>query len=315
VLNACYSSVQARSISSAVQYVVGMNRAIGDIAAIKFSTGFYDALASGRTYPDAFRFGCNAISLRGIPEFLTPILISSEGTKTNESIKFNEYNAARVASMQELVSLLDFRADLILSAFGREGLQDRDSAPSDHSRDMKISHPIARQFAELHEQNKQALIDGRLVLSHELTAKVRDLLSEYYKDGICGRYMVAEFPRRAHEISGPNAYNFASQYPGPLPEHFEREPNQAVLMLKQEEEERRREQEKAEEEQRRSAEEATRREAEEEARRANQREHIKALQDAARKKGVLKEGDRCPKCGFSYAWDGTDCHHCHFHKV
>ena len=72
VLNACYSEVQAQPIGSAVEYVIGMSRAIGDRAAIKFSTGFYDALASGRSYTDAFRFGCNAISLRGIPESLTP---------------------------------------------------------------------------------------------------------------------------------------------------------------------------------------------------------------------------------------------------
>ena len=75
VLNACYSEVQARSISSVVDYVVGMSRAIGDIAAIKFSTGFYDAVAAGRSFTDAFRFGCNAISLRGIPESLTPTLL------------------------------------------------------------------------------------------------------------------------------------------------------------------------------------------------------------------------------------------------
>ncbi len=75
VLNACYSEVQAQSISSVVDFVVGMSRAIGDIAAIKFSIGFYDAIAFGRSYTDAFHFGCNAISLRGIPESLTPTLI------------------------------------------------------------------------------------------------------------------------------------------------------------------------------------------------------------------------------------------------
>src|SRR5262249_17885155 len=75
VLNACYSDVQARSVGSVVDFVIGMSRAIGDTAAIKFSTGFYDALASGRSYADAFHLGCNAISLRGIPESLTPTLL------------------------------------------------------------------------------------------------------------------------------------------------------------------------------------------------------------------------------------------------
>lgn len=74
VLNACYSEVQALSISQHIDYVVGMNRAIGDQAAIKFATGFYRALGAGRTYEDAHSFGCNAISLENIPEEHTPIL-------------------------------------------------------------------------------------------------------------------------------------------------------------------------------------------------------------------------------------------------
>ena len=58
------------------------------------------------------------------------------------------------------------------------------------------------------------------------------------------------------------------------------------------------------------SEEAERRDAE----RQKQREIVRALQEAAKAKGVLKEGERCPKCGFSYAWDGVECHHCHFSK-
>jgi hypothetical protein len=44
LLNACYSEVQAESIHQHINCVVGMNRAIGDRAAIKFAVGFYDAL-------------------------------------------------------------------------------------------------------------------------------------------------------------------------------------------------------------------------------------------------------------------------------
>ncbi|NJM20965.1 MAG: CHAT domain-containing protein [Richelia sp. RM2_1_2] len=72
VLNACYSEVQAESIYQHIDCVIGMNRAIGDIAAIEFATGFYDALAAGRSYRDAFEFGCGAIDLQGIPESKTP---------------------------------------------------------------------------------------------------------------------------------------------------------------------------------------------------------------------------------------------------
>jgi hypothetical protein len=72
VLNACYSEVQAEAIFQHIDCVIGMNRAIGDAAAIEFATGFYDALAAGRSYRDAFEFGCGAIDLQGIPESKTP---------------------------------------------------------------------------------------------------------------------------------------------------------------------------------------------------------------------------------------------------
>ncbi|WP_082127234.1 CHAT domain-containing protein [Calothrix sp. 336/3] len=72
VLNACYSEVQAEAIYQHIDCVIGMNRAIGDVAAIEFATGFYDALAAGRSYRDAFNFGCGAIDLQGISESKTP---------------------------------------------------------------------------------------------------------------------------------------------------------------------------------------------------------------------------------------------------
>jgi TIR domain/CHAT domain len=74
VLNACYSEPQANAISQHIDYVVGMKKAIGDQAAIKFAVGFYDALGAGRDFERAFKFGCSAIDLKGIPGHLTPVL-------------------------------------------------------------------------------------------------------------------------------------------------------------------------------------------------------------------------------------------------
>lgn len=72
VLNACYSELQAEAIFQHIDCVIGMNQGIGDKAAIEFSTGFYDALAAGRSYRESFKFGCSGISLQGIPESKTP---------------------------------------------------------------------------------------------------------------------------------------------------------------------------------------------------------------------------------------------------
>ncbi|BAZ28379.1 hypothetical protein NIES4074_08110 [Cylindrospermum sp. NIES-4074] len=78
LLNACYSDVQAEAIYQHIDCVVGMNRAIGDRAAIEFAVGFYDALGANRSYEDAFEFGCSAIDLESIPEFSTPVIRSRE---------------------------------------------------------------------------------------------------------------------------------------------------------------------------------------------------------------------------------------------
>lgn len=79
VLNGCYSDVQAEAIAQHINYVVGMNQAIGDKAAIEFAVGFYDALGAGREYEFAYKLGCSAIRMAGIDEHLTPVLLK----KTN----------------------------------------------------------------------------------------------------------------------------------------------------------------------------------------------------------------------------------------
>ena len=75
LLNACYSDRQAHAISQHIRYVIGMTDAISDAAAIEFAQGFYDGLGGGRSVEDAFKLGCNALQLEGIPEDLTPQLL------------------------------------------------------------------------------------------------------------------------------------------------------------------------------------------------------------------------------------------------
>jgi uncharacterized protein YjbI with pentapeptide repeats len=74
VLNACYSEVQANAIVKHIPYVIGMNKQIGDKAAIKFATGFYNAVGAGESVEFAYKLGCSVIQLEGIPEHLTPVL-------------------------------------------------------------------------------------------------------------------------------------------------------------------------------------------------------------------------------------------------
>ncbi|MGB6295664.1 MAG: pentapeptide repeat-containing protein [Rivularia sp. (in: cyanobacteria)] len=76
VLNACYSEVQAKAISQYIKYVVGMNKAIGDKAAINFAVAFYDALAAGEDIQFAYDLGCS--QLVDLKEDSTPILKVTE---------------------------------------------------------------------------------------------------------------------------------------------------------------------------------------------------------------------------------------------
>lgn len=74
VLNACYSEVQAEAICQHIDYVVGMNQAVEDRTAIKFATGFYDALGAGFSIDKAFKLGRNRVNLEGLPGKSTPML-------------------------------------------------------------------------------------------------------------------------------------------------------------------------------------------------------------------------------------------------
>jgi hypothetical protein len=71
LLNACYSEVQAEAISQHIEYVIGMNRKIGDKAAINFAVAFYDALAAGEEVEFAYELGCS--QLFGLKEHQTPV--------------------------------------------------------------------------------------------------------------------------------------------------------------------------------------------------------------------------------------------------
>lgn len=79
VLNCCHSASQAQMIAAHVRAVVGMSSAIGDSSAIRFSTAFYRALASGADLRRAFELGCLEIDLAGLGEAETPRIICAGG--------------------------------------------------------------------------------------------------------------------------------------------------------------------------------------------------------------------------------------------
>lgn len=78
LLNACDSKEQALAIHQHVNYVIGMNRSIGDRTAIEFSSGFYEALWAGKSYIDAYEIGRNAIDFENKAQSSVPEMMVRE---------------------------------------------------------------------------------------------------------------------------------------------------------------------------------------------------------------------------------------------
>ncbi|KOP27079.1 hypothetical protein AMR41_06935 [Hapalosiphon sp. MRB220] len=112
LLNACYSKEQADAIYQHIDYVIGMNRAIGDIAAIQFAVGFYDALGAGNSYENCFEVGCTSLDLEGIPESDTPVMkarprlnsVSAQEVELNKNIEAKNEKPSYSGGISQSVS-------------------------------------------------------------------------------------------------------------------------------------------------------------------------------------------------------------------
>lgn len=68
VLNACYSARLAEAVARFVPCVVGMTSQVTDVAALAFSASFYQALALGTTFEQAFAFARQRVELEARDE-------------------------------------------------------------------------------------------------------------------------------------------------------------------------------------------------------------------------------------------------------
>lgn len=110
ILNACYSELQAEALSEYVPYVIGMADKLSDSTAIEFAIAFYDAIGSGRSYEFAYKLGCNAIQMFGIPGHSIPVLkqnsrIGLTGTPNDEVLSRIRRQLLRTNSEWELEKL------------------------------------------------------------------------------------------------------------------------------------------------------------------------------------------------------------------
>ena len=57
IVNACETELLARALSEVIPYAIGMRQPVTDRSAIRFSLGFYQAVAAGKATDDAFDLG------------------------------------------------------------------------------------------------------------------------------------------------------------------------------------------------------------------------------------------------------------------
>lgn len=119
VLNACYSKPQAEAISQKIDYTVGMNKAIGDKAAIAFAGAFYRALSFDRSVHEAFKLGKNKLGGGKIPGADTPEIILRKGVNPAEPF-LEQKEAIRRDYADDLTSAL---THLVSGTFAEEEKQ------------------------------------------------------------------------------------------------------------------------------------------------------------------------------------------------
>lgn len=75
VVNACDTELLARELSAVVPYAIGMRRPVRDMSSIRFSAGFYQALAAGKSIEEAFQLGVIMLKMTPISsDALAPVL-------------------------------------------------------------------------------------------------------------------------------------------------------------------------------------------------------------------------------------------------
>ena len=112
VLNACSSRPQAEALAETIDCTIGMNRPIGDEAAIVFAASFYRALGFGRSVREAFELGRVALLLEGIPEDQTPELLTHPGIDASGLVLITP-SVAATPSVLEAARFVSYRAENI----------------------------------------------------------------------------------------------------------------------------------------------------------------------------------------------------------
>lgn len=91
LLNACFTKMQAKSISEVVNYSIGASQAIGDRVCVIFAGAFYRALGFGWSIRDAFASAKAELALTRTPRSRGIELFVRSGANVEEFPKLNNH--------------------------------------------------------------------------------------------------------------------------------------------------------------------------------------------------------------------------------
>ncbi|MGK3967616.1 CHAT domain-containing protein [Sorangium sp. So ce118] len=140
VLNTCHSKPQAAAIAEHIDCAIGMNRALGDRAAIEFAAAFYQAVGYGRSVQSAFDLARNALQLQGISEDQTPELLVRSGVDGRRVVLVRPGGSAGVPGTPPAANHLDPHVE----APERASAEQRESLPATISippREVGVGRP------------------------------------------------------------------------------------------------------------------------------------------------------------------------------
>ncbi|MDJ0899183.1 MAG: CHAT domain-containing protein [Xenococcus sp. MO_188.B8] len=154
VLNACYTETQANEIAKHIDYVVAMNSAIGDNAAIQFAVGFYDELGAGWSYEDAYKGGCDEIALQGIPEEHTPVFKNFQ-KNSHASPSTSVFSEIARETYKKLKAFLKSRGRYVLSGLTPRFAHEGDLALVCEAMDEVLGRKVVFKALKLPDNNQK----------------------------------------------------------------------------------------------------------------------------------------------------------------
>lgn len=117
VLNACFSRPQAEGVVERISCAIGMNREIGDTAAVVFAASLYRGIAFGRTVGESFDLGKNALLRAGINEEQTPELLVHHDADPEKIVLVDQIEELVIYPVATLIALIALATCIVGLAF------------------------------------------------------------------------------------------------------------------------------------------------------------------------------------------------------